>query len=132
MVPDWSMPEFLGTYGTEAQCEQALEAIRWPGGFRGPRCECTAHYVLRDGVRKGVLKCRSCRHQASLMAGTVFQGYQAAIDHLVFWRSIRSARVKTAWSALALKRELGVSYPHRMADPPQAHAGHGRPGRLRA
>ena len=28
--PGLSMPEFLNDYGTEAQCEQALEAARWP------------------------------------------------------------------------------------------------------
>ena len=27
------MPEFLKGYGTEAQCEQALEVTRWPEGF---------------------------------------------------------------------------------------------------
>jgi len=31
--PGLSMPEFLKGYGTEAQCEQALEVTRWPEGF---------------------------------------------------------------------------------------------------
>ena len=68
-----SMPEFLKDYGTEAQCEQALEAVRWPEGFRCPRCDGIAHYVVRDGVRK-VFQCVACRHQTSLIAGTLFQG----------------------------------------------------------
>ncbi len=51
-----SMPDFLKDYGTEAQCEQALEAMRWPSGFAFPRCSHAAHYVLRDGVRK-VFQC---------------------------------------------------------------------------
>ena len=67
------MPEFLKDYGSEAQCEQALEAIRWPDGFRCPRCADEAHSVLRDGSRK-VFQCSACRHQASLIAGTVFHG----------------------------------------------------------
>lgn len=25
-----SLPEFLKDYGTEAQCEQVLQAVRWP------------------------------------------------------------------------------------------------------
>lgn len=29
---------FLGRYGTEAQCERALEQIRWPDGFFCPQC----------------------------------------------------------------------------------------------
>ncbi len=31
--PGLSMPEFLKDYGTEAQCEQALETARWSEGF---------------------------------------------------------------------------------------------------
>lgn len=27
--PGLSMPEFFGQFGTEAQCEAALEAVRW-------------------------------------------------------------------------------------------------------
>ncbi|MDP2792563.1 MAG: transposase, partial [Sulfurisoma sp.] len=36
--PGLSMPEFLKAYGTEAQCEQAPETVRWPNGFCCPRC----------------------------------------------------------------------------------------------
>ena len=62
--PGLSMPEFLKDYGTEAQCEQALEAVRWPKGFHCPRCDSTAHYVVRDGSRK-VFQCQACRHWRS-------------------------------------------------------------------
>ncbi|MCB1958628.1 MAG: transposase, partial [Rhodocyclaceae bacterium] len=33
-----SLPEFMDRYGTEEQCEQALVAARWPGGFVCPVC----------------------------------------------------------------------------------------------
>jgi hypothetical protein len=33
-----SLPEFLKQYGTEAQCEAALEQVRWPQGFICPYC----------------------------------------------------------------------------------------------
>ena len=36
--PGLSMPEFFARYGTEAQCEAALVATRWPDGFRCPCC----------------------------------------------------------------------------------------------
>ncbi|MCD9007953.1 transposase, partial [Luteimonas sp. XNQY3] len=38
-----SLPAFLKRYGSERQCEQALEASRWPDGFVCPRCADTAH-----------------------------------------------------------------------------------------
>ncbi|MEA5474788.1 transposase, partial [Synechococcus sp. CCY9201] len=33
-----SVPQFIDLYGTEEKCEAALEAARWPEGFRCPRC----------------------------------------------------------------------------------------------
>ena len=104
-----SMPEFLKDYGTEAQCERVLEAVRWPNGFCCPRCGQAAHYVLRDGVRK-VFQCNACRHQASLIAGTVFQGTKLPLTTW-FLAIYLISQAKTGLSALALRRQLGVSYP---------------------
>lgn len=107
--PGLSMPEFLKDYGTEGQCEQALEAVRWPEGFRCPRCAGEAHCVLRDGTRK-VFQCNTCRHQASLIASTVFQGTKLPLTTW-FLAIYLISQAKTGLSALALKRQLGVSYP---------------------
>ncbi|MBS4097676.1 MAG: transposase [Sulfuricella sp.] len=32
------LPAFLERFGTETQCEVALEQACWPNGFRCPRC----------------------------------------------------------------------------------------------
>ncbi|MDP2794728.1 MAG: transposase [Sulfurisoma sp.] len=98
--PGLSMPEFLKAYGTEAQCEQALEAVRWPNGFCCPRCGHAAHYVLRDGFRK-VFQCNACRHQASLIAGTVFQGTKLPLT-IWFLAIYPISQAKTGLSALAI------------------------------
>lgn len=107
--PGLSMPEFLKAYGTELQCEQALETVRWPDGFRCPRCEGAGHFVFRDGPRK-VFQCTGCRHQASLIAGTVFQGTKLPLTTW-FLAIYLISQAKTGLSALALRRQLGVSYP---------------------
>lgn len=107
--PGLSMPEFLRSFGSESQCEQALEAARWPQGFRCPRCAGADHYVLRDAARK-VFQCHACRHQASLIAGTMFQGTKLALTTW-FLAIYLISQAKTGLSALALKRHLGVSYP---------------------
>ena len=104
-----SMPEFLKDYGAEVQCEQALEVLRWPKGVHCPRCAGAAHYVVRDGVRK-VFQCVACRHQASLIAGTIFQGTKLPLT-IWFLAIYLISQAKTGLSALALKRQLGVSYP---------------------
>ena len=107
--PGLSMAEFIQRYGTEAQCEAALEKVRWPEGFRCPRCGGAAHCVLRGGPRK-MFQCNACHHQASLIAGTVFQSTKLALR--VWFLAIHIiSQAKTGLSALALKRQLGVSYP---------------------
>jgi transposase-like protein len=103
------MPEFLGRFGTEEQCEAALERVRWPQGFRCPHCGATHHCVLRVGARK-VFQCGACRKQTSLIAGTVFQGTKLALT-VWFLAIYLVGQAKTGLSALALKRYLGVSYP---------------------
>jgi len=49
--PGMSLPEFLGRFGTEAQCAQALKAARGPGAFRCPRCNSDVHYGFGHGTR---------------------------------------------------------------------------------
>ena len=107
--PGLSMPEFLRQFGTEAQCEAALEQARWPEGFRCPHCGQASHYVLRVGARKS-FQCRACRRQTSLIAGTLFQDTKLALT-VWFLAIYLISQAKTGLSALALKRYLGVSYP---------------------
>jgi transposase-like protein len=107
--PGLSMPEFLRQFATEAQCEAALERVRWPQGFRCPHCGQSRHCVLRVGARK-IFQCGACRKQTSLIAGTVFQGTKLALT--VWYLAIYFiSQAKTGLSALALKRLVGVSYP---------------------
>lgn len=104
-----SMAAFFERYGTESLCAAALERARWPDGFRCPRCGGAAHCILHGGVRK-VFQCNACRHQTSLIAGTVFQGTKLPLT-VWFLAIYLISQAKTGLSALALKRHLGVSYP---------------------
>ena len=56
-------------FATEDACREYLFRLRWPDGFVCPRCQGNA--VWR--ASRGRLVCRSCRHQTSVTAGTVFQ-----------------------------------------------------------
>jgi hypothetical protein len=107
--PGLSMSEFFERFGSEPQCALALERARWPNGFRCPRCQGAAHCVLRGGTLK-VFQCDACRHQTSLIAGTVFQGTKLPLS-VWFLAIYLISQAKTGLSALALKRHLGVSYP---------------------
>ena len=65
--PGLSMPEFLRQFGTEAQCEAALEQARWPQGFRCQPCGQAARYVRRVGARKSFQR-RACRQRLLVAA----------------------------------------------------------------
>lgn len=103
------MPEFFKLFGTEALCSAALESARWPDGFRCPGCGGAAHCILHSSGNK-VFQCNACRHQASLIAGTVFQSTKLPLTTW-FLAIYLISQAKTGLSALALKRQLGVSYP---------------------
>jgi hypothetical protein len=107
--PGLSLPAFIEQFGTETQCEAALEQARWPHGFRCPRCDQADHSVLHVGAHK-TFQCRACRLQTSLIAGTLFQSTHLALT-LWFLAIYLISQAKTGLSALALKRQLGVSYP---------------------
>ena len=67
-----SLFELFEQFGTEAQCQAALEQARWPQGFCCPRCGSAAHYVLHGSARK-TFQCIDCHHQTSVIAGTLFE-----------------------------------------------------------
>lgn len=104
-----SIPEFLASFGTEAQCAEAVKAARWPNGFRCPRCGVADHYVVDHGTRK-LFQCGGCRHQTSLTAGSMMEHTKLPLTTW-FLSIYLISQAKTGLSALALKRQLGVSYP---------------------
>lgn len=104
-----SMPTFLKLYGEETLCAEALERARWPDGFCCPKCH-GATYSRIHGRSHPLFQCRSCRHQTSLIAGTLMQGSKLPLT-VWFLAIYLVSQAKTGLSALALMRQLGVSYP---------------------
>jgi transposase-like protein len=104
-----SIPEFLSHFGTEAQCAEVVRLARWPEGFVCPRCACTGHYVVGHGVRK-LFQCTGCRHQTSLTSGSLMEHTKLPLTTW-FLAIYLISQAKTGLAALALKRQLGVSYP---------------------
>ncbi|MBI8696879.1 IS1595 family transposase [Pseudomonas aeruginosa] len=104
-----SLPAFLKRYGSERQCEQALEASRWPQGFVCPRCAGSAHSRFKR--RAAVYwQCTACHRQTSLRAGTVMDNSKLPLRSW-FLAMYLLGQSKTNLSALELMRHLGVSYP---------------------
>jgi transposase-like protein len=104
-----SLPKFLQSFGTEANCAEAVKLARWPAGFRCPRCGDSAHCVLGGDSRRRY-QCNACHHQSSLTAGTLFASTKLPLTTW-FLAIYLISQAKTGMAALPLKRHLGVSYP---------------------
>lgn len=100
-----SLPEFLRRFGTEEQCRDAVMQWRWPSGFRCPGCGHGGHCVLRS---RPVLQCHRCHRQTSLTSGTLFASSKLSLR--IWFLAMFLLTRKVGVSALALRRELGVSY----------------------
>jgi hypothetical protein len=102
----YSLPEFFQEYGTAEQCEQALFSWRWPNGFICPSCQSTHYCELK--CRK-LCQCQTCRQQTSVTSGTIFAGTKLPLNQW-FLAMHLPTQSKNGLSALALKRDTGVSY----------------------
>ena len=61
--------DFEVRFRSEQACREYLFQLRWPEGFRCPRCGSAKAWPLRSVLRQ----CAGCGRQVSLTAGTVFQ-----------------------------------------------------------
>jgi len=95
--------EFEARFSTDEACREYLFSLRWPDGFRCPRCAGDKVW----GHPRGLLECAKCGHQTSVTAGTVFQDSHKS---LVLWfRAMWSvASQKYGASALGVQRALGL------------------------
>ena len=106
--PGMSLNAFIEQYGTEAQCEQALERARWPQGFVCPQCGAREHSrFLADG--RAYWQCATCRIQHTVTSGTLFHASKLPLTTW-FQAIYLVTQNKNSISALSLKRHLGVAY----------------------
>ena len=104
--PGMSLPAFLEAYGSEEQCRQTLFEYRWPQGFVCPACGHGGHCHLRS---RDLFQCNRCKHQTSLTRGTLFADTKLPL-RTWFLAIYLLTQHKNGISALALRRQLGVSY----------------------
>ena len=99
-----TLAEFEARFSSEAACREYLQRLRWPGGFRCPRCGGDRGWATGRGA---VIECASCHRQTSITAGTVFQDTRKP---LVLWFRTMwwMTNQKPGASALAIQRALGL------------------------
>jgi len=102
-----SLPEFQQIFPHDAACAAYLEKARWEEGFACPHCGVLGH-PFRFENRPGVLRCRTCRKDTSLTAGTVMQGSHMPLSTW-FWAAYLVASQTPGISAVQFQRQLRLS-----------------------
>lgn len=101
-----SLLDFQRLFGTNEACAKYLEQVRWHDGFVCPSCEHAAD-PFRFAAKPHVLRCRACRKDAYLTAGTVMQ--DSHTDLLTwFWGAYLVTSLTPGMSAVQFQRQLGI------------------------
>ena len=94
--------DFEARFATEEACRQYLTGLRWPDGFRCPRCQSRGGWPRT----RGLVEC-GCGYQASPTAGTIFEGTRLPLR--VWFRAMwLITSQKSGASALNVQRQLGL------------------------
>jgi transposase-like protein len=98
-----NLSELENRFSNEEACRDYLFSLRWPDGFRCPRC------VHEDvwPLRRLVYQCAACGYQVSITAGTIFEGTRKPLQmwfRAIWWVTSQ----KTGVSALGLQHVLGL------------------------
>lgn len=96
--------EFEEQFPGEEACWEYLRRLRWPRGFRCPRCGHAGSYFL---AKRRLEQCVGCRYQASVTAGTIFHRTRLPL-RVWFVAIFFVARHKQGISALQLQRDTGI------------------------
>jgi transposase-like protein len=97
-----NLTELEANFGTEDACRAYLSRLRWPEGFRCPRCGSEKAWPVR-----GLWECGGCGCQTSVTAGTIFQDTHTPLPvwfRAMWWVTTQ----KNGASALGLQRVLGL------------------------
>ncbi len=98
-----TLMELERMFATEEACRNYLALLRWPDGFRCPRCNSDKGFLLA----RGLYECATCHRQTSVTAGTIFQGTRKPLQ--IWFRAMwHVTNEKTGVSAVSLQRALGL------------------------
>ena len=95
--------DFQDMFPTDEACFEYLRLVKWPNGFSCPHCHHDQYWKLKSQV----LKCRECKRDISITAGTIFQDLRKPM-RLMFQAIWYVVCQKQGVSALGLQQILGL------------------------
>ena len=73
-----NLKELEERFATNQACSEYLFELRWPDGFRCPRCDHKKAWQASGYL----FRCASCGYKCSITSGTIFEGTRKP---LIFW-----------------------------------------------
>lgn len=97
-----TLMEFENRFSNEESCRDYIFQLRWPDGFRCPRCEHEKSWPIGTTL----FQCAKCGYKTSVTAGTIFQDTKKSL-RLWFHAIWHLTNQKYGANALGLQRVLG-------------------------
>lgn len=107
-ISSLSYEQFHTYFSSEDICIEFLFQTKWPEGFRCPRCE-HRHAYLTTTRRLPLYECSHCRHQVSLLTGTIMEGSRTELRKWLLAIFLIS-RTHIGTTAMELSRLIKVTY----------------------
>jgi transposase-like protein len=92
---------------SEEECISYLMKLKWPDGFSCPRCSYSQAYVTSTR-RLPIYECRSCHHQTTITAGTIFEGSRTKLTK--WFTALTLVSQDQGCSATRLSEVIQVTY----------------------
>jgi transposase-like protein len=97
-----NLMEFEVWFSSEEACLEYVAKLRWPDGFRCPRCDHNKAWI----TKRKLYHCVECNYETSVIAGTIFQDTRKPLQ--LWFRAIwYVVSQKNGVSAMGLQRVLG-------------------------
>ena len=103
---EMNLKEFMDRFQTEEDCREHFFRIKWPDGFKCPKCGHEKYSFIKY---RNLYQCLQCGHQASLTAGTIMHKSHMGLREW-FLAIHLFTHDKRGISAMQLCRNLGTSY----------------------
>jgi transposase-like protein len=102
----YSFMDFKKIFNNEDACRKHLFIMKWPDGFKCPKCGNETYYEI---TTRNLYECSSCHYQASVIVNTVMERTHIKLEKW-FWAIYFIGKDKRGCSATMLSKELEISY----------------------
>ncbi len=101
-----SLNEIQQLFSNDEVCRNHLFQLRWPAGYVCSLCGSHRCDALK---KRQILQCRNCKHQTSLIAGTLMHRTRTPLRYW-FWGIYYVAACNEETTAQQLAEKIGLNY----------------------